>query len=231
MSNAATSMPAWLAESFAVLRESLRHSMSNEELSRVSPHTRVCKYADLATARSLDEALGPGKSCIFLYETKPGYGHWCMVFLRRDGERTIAEMFDPYGLLPDDQLKLVDSDARIKLAQDEPHLTRLLFECPYDVEFNHFHLQAIQEGINTCGRHCLVRLAFREYPLERYGRMMQHAKGTLTSDDIVALALPVQEGHPSSLAQHSPGIGRGAGVIPALRYNFLRSNFSTTPLY
>lgn len=225
-------IPAWLGDSFAVLRESLAHSMSNEELKRVSPHTRVCKYADFATARSLDEALGPGKSCIFLYETRPSYGHWCMVFLRQDGERTVAEMFDPYGLLPDDQLKLVEPDMKVKLAQDEPHLTRLLFECPYDVEFNHFKLQKIAHGINTCGRHCLVRLAFRDWPLEKYGQTLTtRAKGALSPDDIVALALPVQDKGARALHPHTPGIDAGGGATPAIRYNFLRNNFATTPLY
>ena len=209
-----------IAHALKVLPQTIENSMSSDDLRAVCPSTRICTYKEFADFDSIDALLGHDGSCIFLYETRPNYGHWCCVFSRGSGSNKTIEMFDPYGVIPDDQLKLVAKEKRRELGQAEPHLTRLLYECPYKVEFNNHHLQENKPGVNTCGRHCCVRLAFRNDTVDAYAKRLKSAK-KFNPDQVVALALPLGAAPPRSGFMASIA-GSGSTAAAVMQYNFIR---------
>lgn len=176
---------AQLGHSERALHGALRQSMTIPDLQTFLPDTPVRLYVDFNEFETLEEAAGPTGQCIFLYEIAKNVGHWCALFLRgSDG----AEVFDPYGVIPDDMLLLLDAEDQRKLDQDHPVLTELLLRSGRSVQYNNHHLQSTDPAIATCGRHCIMRLLASHLNIDQYARMIQSSK-VFTPDEIVTLAL------------------------------------------
>ena len=113
---------------------------------------------------------------------KERYGHYTCVFRRG---KTV-EVFDSYGIKPDDEFEFIPEHFRKESGQDYAHLSWLLYNSPYSIHFNDHKLQRRAAGIATCGPHCIVRLAFKHLPCDKYASML---KSSGDPDAVVAQAV------------------------------------------
>ena len=146
----------------------MEKSFSVQDMKCWLPSSRVGVYSDFASFPDIDSALGSDGSCVFLYLTSRMYGHWVAVFRRGN----TIEVFDSLGFVPDDELQFVPLRLRKRLGENQPYLSRLLDASPYTIHYNDWKLQKDSPAIATCGRHCIVRLAFREMGADSYAQML-----------------------------------------------------------
>lgn len=142
-------------------------SLSDAEMRKlVHGKCNLMSYDQVAKCRNIDQVLGRHRACIILYLTKPGYGHWCCIFEVSPG---VLEFFDPYGKMPDETLEYeIDDKFRKQVNQDYTHLLDMMYNSPYNLTYNHHQFQKKKDDVNTCGRHCAVRLMCRNIPLDVY---------------------------------------------------------------
>lgn len=129
--------------------------LSDEDISKIIPGCRIIKYNEFRSYHDLNDVLKKDKDyLIFLYEESQNSGHWnCM--LKYDN---IFEIFDPYGIAPDRQLKWVPQHMRKLLNETEPWLTDLIDNTSNRVIHNSVKYQKEDNNINTCGDHCCYRI-------------------------------------------------------------------------
>jgi len=134
--------------------------------------------------------LPPRPFCL-LYEMQPNTGHWCLVHetVNTDGIPCI-EMFDSYGIFPDDELKWVSPSFKIGSGQQHTHLLRLLIDSERPIAYNNVCLQG--KGTSTCGRWCILRKANSHMSNEQFCAEVKiecSAQG-ITPDEYVVLSIP-----------------------------------------
>ena len=78
------------------------------------------------------------------------------------------EFFDSYEMEPDDELDYVSKKYRVVLHEDKSYLSKLLYECQYNIDYNEYKFQKIGEHIKTCRRHCVYRLNCRKMRLKDF---------------------------------------------------------------
>jgi hypothetical protein len=144
--------------------------------------TKILRYGDLKKYNSIDELLSPYNNISLLYETEPNYGHWVCVLL--DKKNKTVEYFDPYGMFIDKPLDHIKENFKIQTGQDYPYLTKLLYECPYNVIYNNKKLQQKGDDIATCGRHIISRLTMADIPLKKYQSIMKTNKKVNPDDKV-----------------------------------------------
>lgn len=152
-------------------KEVINYALSDADINRIlAPHpTKIFTYPDLENMNSIDECFDSERRCMMLYPVSAeNHGHWvCMI--QRPNE---IEFFDPYGKAPDSELKWLGSAKRRELNIETPTLTRLMKESGYKVIYNSYDFQKDKEDVNTCGRHCAVRLMYKKMRLDQYKKMV-----------------------------------------------------------
>lgn len=145
----------------------MNYSLSNGDINKLlDGKCNIMSYDQLNNYNNIDSAMGKYGALVLLYQTKQNYGHWCCVFKRNNDT---IEFFDPYGLFPDDELEFVPNNMRNVLGEDYPHLTWLLYNSGYKkIDYNSKQLQKFKEDVNTCGRHCVVRIMMRNLSIDEY---------------------------------------------------------------
>ena len=119
--------------------------------------TNVMKYNDLENL-ALSEILGKHKACVILYEyPNQEVGHWTALFEHPDGSLEYFNSF-AYGL---------DYNPSVKT---KPILATKLIG--YKVIVNTNQLQSKKSDVNTCGRHCVARLAYRHLQLKDFVKLL-----------------------------------------------------------
>lgn len=165
----------------AIIRRQFNKSFSSQDIMKVmNGEVNIIRYPDLAQFSHIDELLEPHGCAIVLYLNKPYFGHW--VALNRvhckNGKR-VLEHFDPLGYDIDAELKRLPSrmlPAHVN-PDGQPLLSSLVYNSGYDdVIWNNLPLQKDGNNVNTCGRHCAVRLLLREVPLEKYLSLFKKQK-------------------------------------------------------
>jgi len=155
-------------------------SLSDSDVMRLVGHkARVLIYDELKKFKTLDEALSHHGAIFLLYQQRKDYGHWVAVI--KTGNK--IEFFDPYGIWPDNELDWVSKETNIKLGQDKPYLSILMFNSPYELTYNNYKFQKKGSGINTCGRWSALRIAMRKMDLEEFKKNFYGEK----SDDLVTI--------------------------------------------
>lgn len=144
-------------------------AMAMDDVQKLLPGTAVLTYPELAKFDTLDQLLGPLRQAVILYLIEETFGHFTCIFRRGND----VEVFDSYGIRPDDELKFISSHFRNISEQRAPHLSYLLYHCPYKIHFNDHKLQRRAASVATCGPHCIVRLAFKDMPCDSYAAMLQ----------------------------------------------------------
>jgi len=144
-------------------------------------------YKDIHKYKNLDELFGDVDTIYLLYESQPYSGHWVTLF--RVGDR--VELFDSYNYKPDQQFNFINDDFKKQRNMHFPFLTKLLLshaENGGEVHYNHHKLQRESSNIATCGRHGLVRVMFRDLPIDEYYQVMKQLKNKLSArsfDEVV----------------------------------------------
>lgn len=162
--------------------------LSNLDLERMVPGSQVVLYRDLHRYYDLQELVPTG--CTFiLFESEPGFGHWCVLFETEYDDR--YEFFDPYSSYPDDNLRLIDEEFREESNQDKPYLTKLLIKelsgSGDYININEFALQNKRPDVMTCGRWCVVRYALRHLDPRAFAKKIKSLskKSGLKPDELV----------------------------------------------
>jgi len=147
----------------------------NEIMKLVDNKSKIVLYSDLHKYRNLHELLSPHGAAFILYQQKPEYGHWTVLFRQ---STNVIEFFDPYGVFPDDELKWTEPHMRDQLNMNYPYLTALLYNAPrnYTLTYNEHKFQSSRAGINTCGRWCATRLSLRDITLNEFIKMNANDK-------------------------------------------------------
>lgn len=130
-----------------------------------SEHSHILGYSELR-GKDREWLLGKGGQYILLYEF-PGkdVGHWVCGWATGDGW---VHHFDPYGKPPD-------------YYTDDRRYSEILGP---KVTWNKIDFQKKVGKVDTCGRHCLVRLLFRDHTDQDYGSLVRGASGP---DEVVTL--------------------------------------------
>jgi hypothetical protein len=191
---------------------------SNDDISRLlDGKVNIYRYRDLAKFCSangtLDDILFPFNCACILYESKEKYGHWtCLIKYPPPPQKEVEEstggheyeIFDSYGILPDNELNYIDNTFKIKSGQNIPFLSLITINTlkrgPKDnVYYNKVQLQSRPEesstgGINTCGRWVGIRCFLNNLRLDEFVKLFvsEHSSRTspvhrMTPDEYVTL--------------------------------------------
>lgn len=162
-------------------------------LNLIDGKAKLVLYPDLVKYDNIDEVLGNHGACILLFEARPNYGHWTCI--HRTGDN--VEFFNPYGGYPDDSLQYIPMHFRKISNQYEPYLSKLMYDSPYQLSYNEHKFQKHGKDIKTCGRHCALRLIYRNLSLPEYTEMIKMLKSNtrLPTDELVTYltAMPEQK--------------------------------------
>ena len=132
----------------------IKQSTNEDYLINNTPKSKVLTYNELTNYDTLDNLFDNKDVIYLLYESRKNFGHWCCLMKKDNGN---IEFFDSYGIFPDQELKWTNKTFREKNNMILPHLTALLYNCPYQIEYNNHKLQKQEPDVNTCGKWCLLR--------------------------------------------------------------------------
>ena len=145
----------------------------NDILDITNNETYIMSYEDLHNINNIDELFKDKDSVTILYQTKKNYGHWVALIKHDDNN---IEFFDSYGLNIDEELKYSEYNLRLHDNNLVPHLSHLLQTSQYNIIHNKIKLQQFVEHVNTCGRHCCVRIKFKKLSLSQYLSLITNNK-------------------------------------------------------
>lgn len=164
------------------------YPLSETDMKKVIPTLNIKSYTDLMDADTIDDVLDEKGRLMLLYLTEnESTGHWVCLLKLRDSN--ILEYFDPYGnYKPDGEKKWISLAKQREFGQDTDKLTKLIKNSPYELKSNAVPFQESKNDVNTCGRHCLVRLYMKHLSLPEYADMVAKAceEGNMTPDDFVS---------------------------------------------
>lgn len=159
--------------------ERIDKPMSDSDLERYlgSPASDyIVKYSDLDNYKKIEELLPKEKDFkIILTESSLNNGHWTALMRYKD----TIEAFNSYGSKPSYELGFISKIKNAFLGQDERHLNKLLNralkEKKYKIIYNKKKFQKYSPSIQTCGRHCVLRILLlnQDYTLEDYINWME----------------------------------------------------------
>jgi hypothetical protein len=169
-------------------KEIQAYALSESDMRKVIPTLKILSYTDLLDSDSIDDVLDDKGRLMLLYLTEnESTGHWVCLLKLRDSN--IIEYFDPYSnYKPDGEKKWLSAEKLREFGQDTDHLTKMLKNSPYTVKSNAVPFQQDKNNMNTCGRHCLVRLYLKHLSLPEYATLVEDAceEGGITPDDFVS---------------------------------------------
>lgn len=164
------------------LKEIKDYSLSDGDIRKIlGSDIKIFTYPQLKQFRSIDSLFDDKGRCIVLFLTNSETsGHWCC--LLRKGDH--IEFFDPYGEAPDDVVDGLPKSRLEQLDMNSPYLTRLMKGSGIPVYYNTYPFQKERDGINTCGRWCVVRCFYAPYSLEQFKKVIDSSD--MSGDDFVA---------------------------------------------
>ena len=143
----------------------------------------IVLYDNLDINDDILEVIGKNNRCFLLFPTVHGSnsGHWLSI-LYNDKTNTL-EHFDPYGL--DVNQEMTYSSSRHVQANILGKLYAKAQQKGIKIIFNNVRYQKLTNGINTCGRHCAIRLRFHYLTPTQYENLMM--KQTMSPDWLVSI--------------------------------------------
>jgi hypothetical protein len=154
----------------ATLKQVIARELGDADMNKLLPGVPITEYQDLGSKSLTDIVDGQGRGILFFTEketAKAKVGHWLGIVRRG----TTVEMFDPYGGKGDPWQKdhtWISARTARKLGEDRPLLAQLLARSGLTVVANPHRLQAMRSGVNTCGRHVVVRLWNNDKDADEY---------------------------------------------------------------
>jgi hypothetical protein len=147
------------------------YPLTDTDIQLILGGTSLFKYPELDEMSSIDDAFDEKGRCVMLYLTQSEEeGHWVCMIKKGD----TIEYFDPYGgYKPDGERKWLTKAKAEELGQDDATLSRMLKASKYKVVSNPYHFQKEGGDVNTCGRHCCVRLYHYDMSLPEYKKTIE----------------------------------------------------------
>lgn len=175
-----------------IMKQLKAYALGDGDIQEKLPEdTRIVIYNELKGLGSIDEILDEKGRVIILYPREAkNVGHWVCLFINKDGD---YEFFCPYGDAPEETKRDLSPQKLAELDIEDDLLIPLLkFSAASSgrgVVYSKFPYQKLAPGINTCGRHCVARLAFHDADDDEYKAVLDKMKeGTDKSyDDIVSI--------------------------------------------
>jgi hypothetical protein len=155
-------------------------------LDMLNNKTNLLAYEDLERYSNIDEVLGPYGACVILYQRTDNNGHWACIF-RTKSDKNVLNFFDPYGIQMDEEIKKSEYQLSVHDGQIVPHLSDLISRSRYRVIQNTHQYQQYKNNINDCGRHCIVRLIFRNLSPVEYYKFITNSFQGMNPDDTVSM--------------------------------------------
>ncbi len=153
----------------------MEKSLSDADLKRLNPSLNVILYSELKNMTPLD-VLSKLPLAI-LYQSTETTGHWTLLLQHYDG----IEFFDPYGYKPDQEFSF--------LKYKQPHyIAKLLYILHlnnHKIHYNEYQFQKMMPGINTCGRHIINRMYYRNMNIDQYKNIMDRVAYNGDYDSVV----------------------------------------------
>ena len=145
--------------------------LSNEDINIMLNGTKIFKYPDLEDMNSIDEIFDDQGRAVMLFLTKDeNTGHWISLHKKEN----IIYYFDPYGYDVDEEKEFIPDYKLEELNQEQPFLMDLFKKSKYKVYSNQYAFQNRNaKNVNTCGRHCVVRLIYKNLDLDDYFDMIK----------------------------------------------------------
>ena len=135
----------------------------------------VMTYSELVENGVLNVLLSnPYHACIFLVRQSENYGHWCLIWLKKEGNEKGLYIYDSYGNTPDSNewKKYVSEDVLKSVHQEEPYLLKELYDSGFNIYYNEYQHQSKNKNSAVCGRHCIVRSCFLDMDTDEYNDMI-----------------------------------------------------------
>lgn len=116
---------------------------------------KIIEYSDLKNYKTIDKLLPNNKDYVIILFRHGSGAHWVCLLKNNN----MIEHFCSYGSKPDEYYhNWTTKKINDKLGQYEPYITKLLYNCPYDIIYSPIDYQSSRDDIATCGRHILNRL-------------------------------------------------------------------------
>jgi hypothetical protein len=170
----------------AFIKKSEEIELSDSDIrTALDDRLNLITYEDLEQYNSIDDVLGEHGACIILYQRERFEGHWTCLW--RSNKNNVLWFYDPMGIEMDTEVKLSKFQLRVHNGQEVLHLTHLIEQSNYTVISNTFEHQKNARTINTCGRHCVTRLLFRELNPTQYNTFITNGFSGMDPDDSVSM--------------------------------------------
>lgn len=162
-----------------MFEELLKKPLSNKDILGTVKHpTTFIIYPDLLKYSHIDQVFNGNRSILLLYMNTSKMGHWCCINKLKNN---MIEFYDPYGYYVDIHLK------KVVKGQEYKYLSKLLLDSKYKLSYNEYSFQLRKSNINTCGRHCIVRINNIHLSLNNYKKIFDSFTGLFTPDEIVCI--------------------------------------------
>jgi len=151
--------------------------LTDTQMQTLCPGCPITEYGRLAETPAT-AALGPqGTGFLFFTEKNTpevSIGHWLGMI--RTGNS--IEVFDPYGAKPGGDPWYLDHtfvspQSLIALKESAPIVRQWAMRNNLTPTFNPYKYQQMKNGINTCGRHCCVRVKNADMSESEYHAYIQ----------------------------------------------------------
>jgi hypothetical protein len=147
------------------MNELLAYAVSSADISKITGNNNIIPYRKIKLYNTIDDLLGTNNACFILYETEYYYGHWVLV--SRSGN--LIEHFDSYGYKPEAEKTFITNK---NLIEPINYLNILLKNSPYQVSYNEFPLQILDDSIGTCGKWVMLRYFLKDMCLYDFKNML-----------------------------------------------------------
>jgi len=174
-----------------IVEKSEAKSLSFDDLHRMlgkdDRTTRIINYDDLKNINDISELFnGNVKAIIILLQIEsrnaPRVGHWIALLDKPGVSATdvgTIEHFDPYGF---------SVDKETAITHEEKWLSTLLVKSPKRLIESRRRFQRLREGVNTCGRWCVVRIKQFDMTTREFGNFID----TIHYEPDVAVTLMIK---------------------------------------
>jgi len=152
---------------------------STDILKALNGKVKIITSDQLYKFDSIDELLEPYNKVVILYiwKVKPCYGHFTCLSKRGD----TIDYFDSFGKSIDSVNKELSYEFKSQNHLTYPYLTKLLYDSPYNIEFNENPIQDMKSSV--CGRYVIVKLALSDIPMQVFQQMF--SKNTKDNDKLI----------------------------------------------
>ena len=177
----------------------MARSLTGDEIKKIVPwDVPIYRYPELDKYEDIDKLLGHNGCCVILFETirneHSSIGHWtALIRTLTDDRDPSINFFDSYGIKPDLQKNKIDSKFMEMIDMTNNYLTNLLYNADkYTndvIEYNEKHFQQLIPNINTCGRHCVLRIILKDLSMNEYQKFIDNLRNQFKKpvDEIVTI--------------------------------------------